>query len=141
MSIYAPTVVTVSWIQELYIETEGSILSICVQHHESTETAFNIEINFPDTEGGYRIKRVAISDSCFLIHKIIIDMEISPSTLTFSPGGSSDSVCAEVTLATDDRLEDMEIFGLFLTSPNASRILLGSPDTTFVHIINIDGNM
>ena len=66
MSIYTPTVVTVSWIQEMYIETEGSIFSICAQHHESTETAFNIGINFPDTEGGYRIKKVAIFDSYFL---------------------------------------------------------------------------
>ena len=66
-------------------------------------------------------------------------MEVALSLLPFSPGGGPQTSCTEVTIASNDGLEQEETFQLTLLSSDPTRIMIGVPSITSIVITNTDG--
>ena len=64
---------------------------------------------------------------------------LTSSILTFPPATGLSSQCTEVTINSNDGLEDLETYRLTLESPDPSEIFIASPAITSVHIENTDG--
>ena len=61
------------------------------------------------------------------------------SQLLFPPGGGPQASCTDVTITSNDGLEEEETVMLTLDSSDPTRIMIGTPATTSIVITDRDG--
>ena len=67
------------------------------------------------------------------------DLVVALFQLLFPPGGGPQSSCTDVTITSDDGLEEEESFMLTLGSSDPARVMIGTPAITSVVITDTDG--
>ena len=105
-------------------------MDLCAIVQETIEKPFTVAINAPLSDGIYPLSSV------FILLYVLTDFSIGDMQLTFSAAIGPQTVCTEVSVASNDGLEDVEMFSVSLTSADPD-VTTGPP--TQLIISNFDG--
>ena len=104
-----------NWDRLQYNASEGSAFSVCAVQLGSSQRQFTTDISAALSDG-VLTRSIATGNISYYIVTFSLDLSIEDMQLTFPPTGGSQTICTNVTIASDDLLEDEETFCLTLSS-------------------------
>ena len=104
-----------NWERLQYNANEGSTLSVCAVQLDPSQRQFTADIRAASSDG-VLARSIALCNNVYYKVTLSLDLSIEDMQLTFPPVEGPQTICSDVTIASDDLLEDEEMFCLTLTS-------------------------
>ena len=120
------------------LESEGAV-NVCVVLTGEIERMFDVMIFTPDTSSGTEsLHSCRFCGVEYIKYSHLLDYSLIPENIIFSPGMTGPQ-CQSISITDDSILESDDVLAVALSTTDQDIIL--NPSTTFVTIVNDDGNL